>query len=103
MDIINIESAADFQEQVLEAEGKVVVDFWAAWCGPCQMMAPVMHELAEKYNITVCKVNVDEVSEPAMEYRVDAIPAFFLFENGTAKAKAVGAMPADALAQRLGL
>lgn len=103
MDIINIESAADFQEQVLEADGKIVVDFWASWCGPCQMMAPVMHELAEKYDITVCKVNVDEVPEPAMEYRVDSIPAFFLFEKGALKAKTVGAMPLEALAQRLGL
>ena len=103
MDIINIESAADFQDRVMDAGGRVVVDFWASWCGPCRMMAPVMHELAEKYDITVCKVNVDEVPEPAMQFRVDSIPAFFLIENGKPKAKAVGAMPLDVLAANLGL
>ena len=104
MEIIHIEDAADFQPEVLGAKGKVLVDFWASWCGPCMMMAPVLEQLAEKYpDLKVVKVNVDEAHEPAVQFGIDSIPAFLLFEDGKVTKKTVGAMPLEALAQRLGL
>ena len=104
MSILHIESMNEFEEKVLQAGRPVLVDFWAEWCGPCRMMAPVLEEIAAGYpEIAVAKVNVDEVSEPAMRLNVDSIPAFFLFENGRVKAKTVGAMPAERLVQALGI
>ena len=104
MAIVHIENAADFQPEVLETKGKVLVDFWASWCGPCMMMAPVLEQLDEKYpDLKVVKVNVDAAQEPAVQFGIDSIPAFLLFEDGKDTKKTVGAMPLEALAQRLGL
>ena len=104
MAIVHIENAADFQPEVLETKGKVLVDFWASWCGPCMMMAPVLEQLDEKYpDLKVVKVNVDAAQEPAVQFGIDSIPAFLLFEDGKVTKKTVGAMPLEALAQRLGL
>ncbi|MBR5362158.1 MAG: thioredoxin [Oscillospiraceae bacterium] len=104
MAIVHIENAADFQPEVLDAKGKVLVDFWASWCGPCMMMAPVLEQLDEKYpDLKVVKVNVDAAQEPAVQFGIDSIPAFLLFEDGKVTKKTVGAMPLEALAQRLGL
>ncbi len=104
MAIVHIENAADFQPEVLAAKGKVLVDFWASWCGPCMMMAPVLEQLDEKYpDLKVVKVNVDAAQEPAVQFGIDSIPAFLLFEDGKVTKKTVGAMPLEALAQRLGL
>lgn len=103
MAVMEITSAAEFQETV-SAGGKAVVDFWASWCGPCQMMKPVLRELADAYpQVRVASVNVDEVPEPAMALHIDTIPAFVLFENGKPVRKAVGAMPLAALAKNLGI
>lgn len=104
MAVIHANSNAEFTKEVLNAPGRVLVDFWAEWCGPCRMMAPVLEEFDKTYaDIKVVKVNVDEVSEPAIQFRIDSIPALLLFENGTVKAKTVGAMPLGQLAARLGL
>ena len=104
MAVIHANSNAEFTKEVLNTPGRVLVDFWAEWCGPCRMMAPVLEEFDKTYaDIKVVKVNVDEVSEPAISYRIDSIPALLLFENGTVKAKTVGAMPLGQLAARLGL
>lgn len=103
MAIINISSFEEFEKQVLEGTGRIVVDFWASWCGPCQMMHPVIEQLAEQYPVTVCKVNVDEVGAAAQQCHVDSIPAFFVFQNGRITAHTVGAMPLEMLASRLGL
>ena len=104
MAIVHIENAADFQPEVLETKGKVLVDFWASWCGPCMMMAPVLEQLDEKYpDLKVVKVNVDAAQEPAVQFGIDSIPAFLLFEDGKVTKKTIGAMPLEALAQRLGL
>ena len=104
MAIVHIEDAKDFAPEVLQASGKVLVDFWASWCGPCMMMAPVLEQLDAKYpDLKVVKVNVDEAAEPAVKFGIDSIPAFLLFENGKVTKKAVGAMPIETLEQRLGL
>ena len=104
MAVLHIEDAAEFAAEVLDADGKVLVDFWASWCGPCQMMAPVLEELDAAYPaLTVAKVNVDEMGETAMQFGIDSIPAFLLFEKGQVTQRVVGAMPMQALAQRLGL
>ena len=104
MSIVHIEDTAEFEAEVLDEKGKVLVDFWASWCGPCMMMAPVLEQLDAKYPaLKVAKVNVDAVQEPAVQFGIESIPAFLLFENGKVIKTAVGAMPLEALAQRLGL
>ena len=104
MAVLHIDDAAEFSADVLNAGEKVLVDFWASWCGPCMMMAPVLEELDKAYpELTVAKVNVDELGELAARFGIDSIPAFILFENGRAVKKTVGAMPMEVLAQRLGL
>lgn len=104
MAVLHIEDAEEFSAEVLDAEGKVLVDFWASWCGPCMMMAPVLEELDKAYpDVTVAKVNVDELGELAVQFGIDSIPAFLLFEGGMVTKKAIGAMPMENLAQKLGL
>ena len=81
MAVIHI-SDSDFQKEVLEAEGLVLVDFWAPWCGPCRMLEPTIEELAEETGVKVCKVNVDEHTEYAQKYGIMSIPNIVFFKNG---------------------
>ena len=104
MDIVHVENEKDFAPEVLNVSGKVLVDFWASWCGPCMMMAPVLEDMAKAYpELKIVKVNVDAVQEPAVKLGINNIPAFILFENGKAVKKTVGAMPMETLAKQLGL
>lgn len=81
----------NFDEEVIAFEGKVLVDFWAEWCGPCMMLSPIVDEIAEEYDdIKVCKVNCDEARDLALEYNVMAIPCVIYFENGEEKNRSVG-------------
>lgn len=74
---------SNFEQEVLQAEGKVLVDFWAVWCGPCQMLSPIVDEVAaEAGNVKVGKVNVDENQELAIKYDVMSIPTIIIFKNG---------------------
>ena len=84
-----------FENDVLRADKPVLVDFWANWCGPCKMLSPVLHEIAEEYadTLKVGKVNVDEQMELAMRFQVSSIPMVVLFKNGKAVAKSVGYRP----------
>ena len=77
-------SAADFDREVLQADKLVIVDFWAEWCGPCKMIAPVLDELATEYEgkIKIGKVNVDEQQGLAAQYKVSAIPTLLIIKNG---------------------
>lgn len=92
----------NFQQEVLESAHTVLVDFWAAWCGPCQMMGPVLDELAAKHGeVKVAKVNVDEQPELATKFNIDAIPALIVFKQGKAVAQTVGVQPIENLEQML--
>ena len=95
----------NFQTEVLDAKGTVLVDFWASWCGPCMMLSPVIAELAEELEgkVKVGKVNVDEQNELAMEYRVASIPTLLLFKDGKLDTTSVGFMPKAAIVEELGL
>lgn len=90
-----------FKNEVLEAEGAVVVDFWAPWCGPCRMITPVLEELAGEYEgkLKVTKVNVDEHQDAARQYGIASIPTLLLFKGGQLVDRAIGAMPKPQLEQ----
>ena len=93
---------ADFQAEVLEAEGAVLVDFWAPWCGPCRVIAPSLEEInEERENLRVVKLNVDENQVTAARYDVMSIPTLILFKNGELATRIIGALPKKRLVQEL--
>lgn len=103
MSVIQI-TKDNFDETVMQAEGKVLLDFWAAWCGPCRMVAPVVEEIAEENeSLTVGKVNVDEEMELAVRFGVSSIPTLVVMEHGEVVAQAIGYRPKADLLDVLGL
>ena len=101
MAVINI-TKENFQQEVMAASQTVLVDFWATWCGPCQMMGPILEELASKHpEIKVGKINVDDQPELAMQFQIDAIPALVVFKKGKAVAQTVGLQPVENLEKLL--
>lgn len=94
----------NFSSEVLNADKPVLVDFWAEWCGPCRMVAPVVEEIAREYDgVKVCKLDVDENQSTAARYGVMSIPTLILFENGQVKNKVSGYMPKAQLVSKLGI
>ena len=86
-------NAENFEREVLKAEGKVLVDFFAVWCGPCKMLAPVLERYAESQDeVKVCKLDVDELTPIAVQFGVNVIPTLIVFKDGKDIAKTVGYM-----------
>ncbi len=99
--VINLTDAT-FDEQIGAASGAVVVDFWAEWCGPCKMIAPILDEIAsENAGITIAKLNIDDNLDVTRRFDVMSIPTLIVFKDGQAVKRLVGAKPKGALVQEL--
>ena len=87
-------SDASFEQDVLKADRPVLLDFWAEWCGPCKMIAPMLNEVADELadRVTVAKLNIDENPQTPPRYGIRGIPTLILFKNGTVEAQKVGAL-----------
>ncbi len=93
MEIIHLTSE-NFEEEAVKAEGKVLIDFWATWCGPCRMIAPVLEKIAESDpDFKICKVNVDDEPELAKKFNVRSIPMLIVMKDGEQAAVTIGAQP----------
>lgn len=103
MDIIKI-TKDNFDKEVKEAKGSVLLDFWAAWCGPCQMQGPVLDEIAQEYdNVKIGKVNVDEEQALALHYGITSIPTLMVFKDGEVSDTLVGLRSKEELLKVLGI
>ncbi len=96
-------SDAEFSSQVLDAGNPVLVDFWADWCGPCKMIAPIVEELAEEYDgqVIFTKLDVDANPKTAMEFGIRSIPTLLLFKEGKVAEQVIGAVPKSMLKKKL--
>ena len=95
-------TSENFEAEVLKSEKPVLVDFWAVWCGPCQMMAPILHELeTEMPDVQIGKVNVDEQMDLARQFRVVSIPTLIIFKNGQEVQRMVGVTSKEELKDAL--
>ncbi len=102
-DAVSEVTTATWEEQVLNSNGLVMIDFWAVWCGPCRMIAPTVEELAKEYSgkVRVFKVNTDENPEIASRYKIMGIPTLMFFKEGQKVDQIVGAVPKPQLKAKL--
>ena len=101
MSVINV-TKSNFENEVMHSDKTVLLDFWAPWCGPCRMVAPVIDEIAaERSDIRVGKINVDEQPELAAQFGVISIPTLVVMKNGEAVNRSVGARPKSAILEML--
>ncbi len=93
MSVIHV-NKENFEQEVLHSDKKVLLDFWATWCGPCRMIGPILDEISEeRSDIKVCKVNIDEQPDLANQYRIMTIPTLMVIENGQILNQSSGARP----------
>ena len=99
--ILNV-TKENFDKEVLQAEGTVLVDFWASWCSPCRMIAPAGEKISEEHpDVKVCKVNIDDEQELAIKYGVMSIPTLMVVKNGEVVNTAVGLRPKEEIEELL--
>jgi len=94
----------NFQDEVIKSNVPVLVDFWAAWCGPCKILGPIIEKIAEDYEdkkVKICKLNVDENQQTAGQFGIMSIPTILFFKNGKVEAQMVGLQTADTLKHKL--
>ena len=96
-------TSATWDQEVLKAPGLVLVDFWAVWCGPCRMVAPIVDEISKEYagKLKVGKLNTDDNRETAAKYGIMSIPTIMIFKGGEVKARIVGAQPKRAIVEKI--
>ena len=101
---VKVVTADNFQEEVINSDVPVLVDFWAVWCGPCKMLTPVVHEIAAEHpEIKVCSVNVDDEMELAQKFNIMSIPTLLVFNKGEMVDQLVGLQPKNVIEQKIAL
>lgn len=90
-----------FQEKVIESKGKIIVDFWAEWCGPCKLLSPILEEVSNILDIKIYKVNVDENPSLAGQFGIKSIPTIVIFDDGVRIKEVVGLRPKEEIIEKL--